>query len=726
MTFYYSGWGGSGGGGGGGGVTAVTGTAPVTSTGGTTPAIGVGAASGAARGTMSIADFNKLVGIGAGATVASATAGDGILQGGTAVDPTFEVQSAFGTLTPTPGNLEVSSSVLLSISDAQATATAAQADIDAFEATKGAVSGIAALDANSRVVQGSAKKRGVYVSVTTSQTLGTTQPLSIADATMAGLSAGGSTTGAGSDGVVAFSFSASATETGSGAGQAKLGGNTPLADSAYAGVRIPAEIRKASGNDITIADILLVTTGLDLNAPIYCYLSYRSDLGANLKWRLWFYYKSASGVETAVTPTISITNAQIFAPIVYYSADVPLASDFADSSLAAGERAAENAPGSITTAMLADLAVTAAKIANATITDTQVAAANKSGTQATESLRQIFTGTPTTLTPNDSASAGNGVTGAAGNHAHAMAAIPGSGAELQARSSASVYQAVTRAVVDTGNIALSAESSAADPAALAGAVKLCGVQPAAGTDWPIHFRSIPNLGSGQRPIPSVTTRAVAMQLPLSSTSETNFMVNTDSGGGTLSTPAVADTSEYTRRIRSRAATGAGAGSSARFRMTQNWSRNTGYDAFFLDNGWSLLAANSRGAFAMYNTTIGNVEPDTLTNIVCVGFKTTDTNLHIYHNDASGTCTDVDLGANYPVSTTARYFARIYSEKGGSQIMVYVVRLDVAFSVSTKLTTNLPVAATLVSPNVWINNGATASSSEVESCGRIVESERQAA
>jgi hypothetical protein len=61
------------GGGGGGGVTAVTGSAPITSTGGATPAIGISAATTSAAGSMSAADKTKLDGIAAGAEVNAAT-----------------------------------------------------------------------------------------------------------------------------------------------------------------------------------------------------------------------------------------------------------------------------------------------------------------------------------------------------------------------------------------------------------------------------------------------------------------------------------------------------------------------------------------------------------------------------------------------------------------------------------------------------------------------------
>src|SRR6185312_8087159 len=68
----------------GGTVTAVSGTAPITSSGGTTPAIGISAATESAAGSMSAADKTKLDGISTGArtgtvtSVAIAAANNGI------------------------------------------------------------------------------------------------------------------------------------------------------------------------------------------------------------------------------------------------------------------------------------------------------------------------------------------------------------------------------------------------------------------------------------------------------------------------------------------------------------------------------------------------------------------------------------------------------------------------------------------------------------------------
>lgn len=63
-------------------VVSVGGTAPIASTGGANPAISIGAASGASPGSMSAADFTKLAGITAGAAVASVSGTAPIVSGG--------------------------------------------------------------------------------------------------------------------------------------------------------------------------------------------------------------------------------------------------------------------------------------------------------------------------------------------------------------------------------------------------------------------------------------------------------------------------------------------------------------------------------------------------------------------------------------------------------------------------------------------------------------------
>ena len=76
----------------GGGVTSVTGTAPIGSTGGTTPVISIAPATDLAAGSMSAADKTKLDGITAGAAVASVSGSSPIASsGGTTPTISFSI-----------------------------------------------------------------------------------------------------------------------------------------------------------------------------------------------------------------------------------------------------------------------------------------------------------------------------------------------------------------------------------------------------------------------------------------------------------------------------------------------------------------------------------------------------------------------------------------------------------------------------------------------------------
>ena len=92
-------------GGSGGGVTAVTGTAPITSSGGATPAIGITNATTSADGAMSAADKAKLDGIAAGAQVGTVTSVT--VAGGTALTSSGSPITGAGTITVDLDNTDV-------------------------------------------------------------------------------------------------------------------------------------------------------------------------------------------------------------------------------------------------------------------------------------------------------------------------------------------------------------------------------------------------------------------------------------------------------------------------------------------------------------------------------------------------------------------------------------------------------------------------------------------
>lgn len=99
------------------------------------------------------------------------------------------------------------------------------------------------------------------------------------------------------------------------------------------------------------------------------------------------------------------------------------------------------------------------------------------------------------------------------------------------------------------------------------------------------------------------------------------------------------------------------------------------------------------------------DPSNLTDCVGIAFDSADTNFQVMHNDSAGTCTKVDLGANFPKPTGAAlsrdvYYMMIYCppNSGGTagNFQYYLLRRDDLTKVTSgTITTNQPTASTLL-------------------------------
>jgi hypothetical protein len=107
----------------------------------------------------------------------------------------------------------------------------------------------------------------------------------------------------------------------------------------------------------------------------------------------------------------------------------------------------------------------------------------------------------------------------------------------------------------------------------------------------------------------------------------------------------------------------------------------------------------------------NVEPNTLTDIVGVCQLSTSTNMHVVHNDASGTATTIDLGSSYPCNDS-QYNYYITVEQTTTTYIVSVERVTIAtgasISTTNTLSSNIPNYATgIIQLIAWISNNASA-------------------
>lgn len=162
-----------------------------------------------------------------------------------------------------------------------------------------------------------------------------------------------------------------------------------------------------------------------------------------------------------------------------------------------------------------------------------------------------------------------------------------------------------------------------------------------------------------------------------------------------------------------------AGSSAQVQQSNTWcylGNAAGRGGFTLairicmENGFIASPANMRCFFGIATVgTIGNVEPDTVLNMVGFGSKAGDANLSFMHNDASGSATMVPLGANFPARATDNVYEILLQSVANSGSVSYSITDVATGNVATGSTSSdLPSNTTFLSHVMWVNNGSTAS------------------
>jgi hypothetical protein len=89
---------------------------------------------------------------------------------------------------------------------------------------------------------------------------------------------------------------------------------------------------------------------------------------------------------------------------------------------------------------------------------------------------------------------------------------------------------------------------------------------------------------------------------------------------------------------------------------------------------------------------------TLINIIGIGSENGDANLSVFHNDATGTATKVDLGVNFPanrtvgaISTTV-YSIQLYNEPMSTDVKYEVKNNETGSIASGTISTNLPLTS----------------------------------
>ena len=86
----------------------------------------------------------------------------------------------------------------------------------------------------------------------------------------------------------------------------------------------------------------------------------------------------------------------------------------------------------------------------------------------------------------------------------------------------------------------------------------------------------------------------------------------------------------------------------------------------------------------------------LVNIIGVGSDALDTNLQVFHNDATGTATKVDLGVNFPANRTSGaalttvYSIELYNDSASTEVKYCVRNKETGSIAMGTLSSDLPL------------------------------------
>lgn len=205
-------------------------------------------------------------------------------------------------------------------------------------------------------------------------------------------------------------------------------------------------------------------------------------------------------------------------------------------------------------------------------------------------------------------------------------------------------------------------------------------------------------------VPSYTPHETfrGVQYANNSTTETTYGGITISTTGSATARSVSTTNYATRQIRKGFV--ASVVSSGRYTETRGsallWYVSGGFryvcDVYISDTAY---ASGCRQFYGMMGQTTSLtysdvVNVDTMLNVIGFGSDSADTNLQVFHNDGSGTCTKIDLGSSFPANRsagsalTAMYSLELYNGYDGN-VLYKATNNETGVSVEGTISTNLP-------------------------------------
>jgi hypothetical protein len=188
---------------------------------------------------------------------------------------------------------------------------------------------------------------------------------------------------------------------------------------------------------------------------------------------------------------------------------------------------------------------------------------------------------------------------------------------------------------------------------------------------------------------------------------------------------IATTNFYSAMVRSRWSSSTTASTSGGYRTSAGqWfmSSTAGLGGFFFVCRFGIAVVPSStqtqwfvGLSTSTSQLSATANPTSLLNLIGFGSDLTGTTIRFIQN-AGGTATTVDLGANFPSKTAATYFyeVRMFSAAGAGQSVTWsATRLNDGLYAEGTATTNLPAVNTLMATHANIGNGSQAAAASID-------------
>ena len=204
--------------------------------------------------------------------------------------------------------------------------------------------------------------------------------------------------------------------------------------------------------------------------------------------------------------------------------------------------------------------------------------------------------------------------------------------------------------------------------------------------------------------------------------------------GTATAAATAATNRYTwiRKIEYLVTVAATTAVAGFYSTIANFARGTGTDGGFhyvcrfgpaTGAGTAITGRRLFVGMAASVAAPTDVAPNTLLNMIGVGYESADTNIQIMHNDGSGTATKVDTGIVKPsADRTIAYELSLFAPPGAAYVDYQFTQLNASTIFRGRIETDLPATGTFLAPRGYTSVGGTNSTTGLGLMGLYIETD----